>query len=145
MFNFFDKNNYSIGNQYFDNENEKIFNVFENLYESILQSKANNIVAGLLDELSIYANHHFKDEEQLMEKYSYPWLKITKHEHAQFKETIDKYKLDLADGKLFISMKLMNFLEKWIYNHILYYDKDFIEHYYPQNSQNKIELQDINN
>ena len=114
MFNFFDKNNYSIGNQYFDNENEKIFNVFENLYESILQSKANNIVAGLLDELSIYANHHFKDEEQLMEKYSYPWLKITKHEHAK-------------------------------YNHILYYDKDFIEHYYPQNSQNKIELQDINN
>jgi hemerythrin-like metal-binding protein len=70
-----------------------------------------------LDE---YVTRHFHTEEAYMRKYDYPQTELHMGEHADFKENLNRLKLDFArrgTSPMYVDL-LKNNLTKWLYNHI---------------------------
>ncbi len=84
-------------------------------YDQILQ---------LLAELKDYAMHHFQDEEEYMESVHYDGLEAQKEAHRMFMEYLEEVDLEDVDNNQQGSLEnLMDFLVRWLTEHILRMDK----------------------
>lgn len=75
----------------------------------------------LMEELVMYANFHFKSEENILYKLGYPDLSEHKKLHM---ELIDNLSAKiLASPKMSnVSLELVDFLVKWFVNHTVFVD-----------------------
>lgn len=80
--------------------------------------------------LTEYTEYHFSSEEKLFEKYSYGAFdtKIQKLEHKSFFHKVKAINLyDLEEDQTNTVRKVVEFLSKWLDQHILVTDKRFGE------------------
>ena len=74
---------------------------------------------------------HFATEEKYFDEFGY--LKATQHkkEHNDFVTKVAAFKSDFDNGKMMLSMEIMEFLKDWLLNHIkktdMAYSNFFIE------------------
>jgi len=114
---------YSVNNDEIDKQHKALFDIFNRLYDSCVESADSIELKSLILELVSYADYHFSAEEQYMRDTGYK--NIDKHisEHRIFTETIlqlhsDGYIKDYEQAK-----ELLIFLRNWILNHIMVEDK----------------------
>ena len=117
---------FSVGIKLFDDQHKELFEIGNRLYLGVMDSKPTQLVEDILQELCDYAEVHFRDEEYYMRKFNYTKLEEQIKQHEEFKNKIQNLKQDFHDGKLFISIKLINFLIDWLNDHILYKDREYI-------------------
>ena len=118
-----------------DDEHRHLFEIIEQtndlIHSNLLHDKYDEIMH-LLDELRSYTETHFSDEEDLMEKISYPGLDAQKKAHAAFVDKlvhIDINELDeIDDHQQAYLFELINYLLNWLSNHILGSDKKIGEY-----------------
>lgn len=121
------KDEYKIGVYEIDNQHKRLFEIAEDAFNLLknefIIDKYDKIVE-ILSELKDYAKYHFKSEEEYMEKIGYKRLLSHKVEHKDFVEKIDSidiFKID-QNQEAYV-MELLEFIVKWISNHILEKDK----------------------
>ncbi len=125
------KDEYKIGVENIDEQHKKLFELADKAYmllkDNFSIDKYDKIVE-LLRELKEYTIFHFKSEEEYMESINYKRLFTQKIEHDNFikaLENIDYNDLDAEQDESLV--KILNFLNDWLVEHILKTDKLIVE------------------
>lgn len=121
------KDEYLVGVELIDLEHTKLFEIAERAYQlysdNFLADKYDYII-DIIDELRDYTILHFSDEEKYMESISYKRLFSHKIEHSEFIEKISNLNLrEIDTNQNETILSILNFLNDWLVNHILYTDK----------------------
>ncbi|AND84770.1 bacteriohemerythrin [Clostridium tyrobutyricum] len=133
------KDKYSCGIKRVDDEHKKLFEIGQSIY-SMIKKEDNQIfyideILDSIDELRKYTIYHFEDEERLMQLYEYPGYKQQKLVHDKFIEKIESIdESDIEKNPEEEVIKLLDFVYKWISEHILGMDlklKDYFDNLRP--------------
>ncbi|GBE29393.1 MAG TPA: bacteriohemerythrin [Euryarchaeota archaeon] len=117
---------YSVGNDDLDGHHKAIISIINDLYSAIQQQSADSNLKVLLDRLIKYTIYHFKYEEALMEKHSYPGLADHKIVHAQMVKKTTELVNQANNATMYhkddVASSSMTFLKKWWLDHICVID-----------------------
>lgn len=124
---------YSTNIAEIDKQHKKLLEIGSQL-SGLIRSKDDadhyDEIVELLDELKNYTIYHFKEEEELMEKYGYEGLDAHKKTHQDFIDKINEVNsADIDNNQKGITMEILVFIADWIEKHILKVDhmyKDFL-------------------
>ncbi len=125
---------FSVGIAEIDQQHKNLIGLINRLYEAMQPGKQGTFdstvkelvtQASVIEEMINYSHYHFSTEEKYMGKYLYPGFKEHKKEHESFIGEVGRFKADFDDGKVLLSVQIMEFLKKWLGDHILGTDKRF--------------------
>lgn len=116
---------YSVGIEKIDNQHKKLVDIINKLFDSFSKGKAEEVVSEILEELSQYTEYHFKTEEEYFEKYQYPDRENHIRQHKDFIKKLDEWKKQNNEKKSDIHYSILDFLKKWLPEHILKEDKSY--------------------
>lgn len=106
-----------------DEQHAKLIELINNLYDAMKAGKSKEIMEQTLENLVDYTGYHFSTEEDLMAKYNYPEIESHKKAHEDLVKQVLDFQEKYNTGKLGLSVDLLNFLNKWLIDHILATDK----------------------
>jgi len=117
---------FSVSVPLMDEQHKKLITMINDLFQRCVSgnTSTNLTFAMAVKDAAEYAKAHFRIEEEYLEKIGYPGLADQKREHATFMAevlaTFEKYKKGEA-----MPLHLVNFLKKWLLNHIAVSDKKY--------------------
>lgn len=121
---------FMTGIEIVDEEHKNLFAIINRAWDvlddDLIFDKYDPIL-GILNELKVYTQRHFSDEEEYMESIKYDGLDAQKRVHEAFIEKV--VNLDLSevegmdDNQNEYLKDLLSFLNDWLINHILKMDK----------------------
>lgn len=116
---------YSVGIDKVDEQHKNLIKMLNDLHKALTESDDRAAAKPFLDKLLDYTVYHFKSEEELFEKHSYPEIEAHKKIHSQLVQDAMNYVKEYESGSEAINEKLMVFLTDWLKDHILGEDKKF--------------------
>ena len=119
------KSNMSVGVAAMDAQHQKLIQLINQLAEAMSAGKGNLVLQSVLTELVTYTKTHFASEEGLLSKNNYPEYGEQKTEHDHFTKKIVDFQTQFKEGKIALSIELMNFLREWLLDHIQGRDKRY--------------------
>lgn len=122
---------FNLGIEEIDKQHKKIVELINTLNTAILNKDADLKISSMLDEMTDYADYHFKTEEGYFKEYHYPLLEEHIKQHSAFIEKVKQFKEKHESGHS-ITFRLMNYLRKWLTNHILDSDREYVDIIKPQ-------------
>lgn len=118
---------YSVGVSEVDRQHKVLFDLINNLHDSMKRGEGNKIMGQILDELAAYTKTHFKYEEDRFERFGYKLKDEHIKFHRDFVEKVDGFQTDFNKGSGMLSMKIISFLRDWLINHIKTEDPKYRE------------------
>jgi hemerythrin-like metal-binding protein len=126
MFNFsWSDNLYSVKVFRFDDAHKKLFSIMAKFNDAVQAFKGQKVLKDVLEELLEYTKTHFSDEEELMQRHGYTGIYEQQIQHKAFIDKVQDYINKQGSGELVLSNEVMDFLEKWLINHIQQIDKKY--------------------
>lgn len=121
---------YLTGIELIDNEHRQLFSLVNDVHtlinDEFIFDKYDEIMR-ILTELRNYTEMHFHDEETYMEKINYPELDAQRRAHNAFIEKLVNINFEelesLDNNQQEYLQDILDFLAKWLVNHILKMDK----------------------
>jgi hemerythrin len=141
---------YETGIEKVDEQHRKLVDILNKLYENVVLKKDPTAIQDAMVDLKLYSIFHFTTEERLFKKYKYDPDEAEKHicKHHELKDEIAKYFADKKTDTIEIGYKLVEFLEHWLFSHILGTDMKFSRHmkhnYFTEISADDIYFDDEN-
>lgn len=117
---------YSVGVAELDNHHKKLMSLINELHDAMKAGKGKDALGVMLKELLDYTNFHFRAEEAHMKKKGYSGLALHAVEHKQFVEKVNNSIKEYENGRLSLTMEVMEFLKSWLVNHIMVEDKKYV-------------------
>lgn len=125
------KDEYRIGVNLIDDQHKKLFEIADRAYELIknpLNVDKYDKIVEILKELKDYTVFHFTTEEKYMKTIGYKKFLSHKVQHDDFIEKINSFDLNEIDqDQDKYVMEVLDFIVKWISEHILGTDKKILE------------------
>lgn len=119
---------YSVSVAKFDQQHQKLFSLINALHEAMKLGAGNVIVQNTLRELRTYTVTHFRAEEELLKKTSFPGFAAHQAEHQKFVDKVNQFTEDLEAGRITISASVLQFLKDWLTEHIQRTDRSYADH-----------------
>jgi hemerythrin len=123
------RESYSTGVEQFDKEHHKIIELINAMFELIRDKSDMETVEKLLDELLMYTQYHFDNEEKAMEETNYPGLVEHRDEHEKLKTEAVNFKSQLKEDSENGTKNFYHFLRDWLTKHILECDMKYAKHF----------------
>ena len=101
-----------------DQEHKKLFEMINDLTDAMKAGQGKDVLGGILDGLLSYTASHFQTEENYFQQVKYPDAAEHKKEHLAFVQKVSEFKKDFDAGRATISVNILQFLSKWLQNHI---------------------------
>ncbi len=125
------KKEYYLGVDEIDQQHKRLFEIAESAYnllnDEFVPDKF-DYINSILQELKNYTIFHFQDEEKYMESINYKKLFSHKIEHQEFIERLNQIELnEFEENQDKALLAILNFLNDWLVNHILYTDKKYTQ------------------
>jgi len=116
---------FSIGNDQIDKDHQQIIDILNKLIE-LNQKKINQKkFAEILWMMMEYSIHHFKKEEDYMQKLNYPKFKEHKNLHMLYINEVSVYSNEFSNSNPPVINEIIGFLENWWLNHIQNTDTEY--------------------
>lgn len=115
--------NLSIGVPEIDAEHKYLIVLVNNFFSQLENGLSPDKILRLFSHLINYTERHFKNEESIMEAIDFPDTMIHKSLHASLSESVSRLSERYINGEKVKTSELMNFLKKWIINHVTVDDK----------------------
>jgi hemerythrin len=116
---------FSVTIRKFDDQHKKLVGMVNQLHDAMKVGKGREVLGDILQSLAQYTVSHFGDEEQLMKLHNFPGYEEHKKQHnmlvLQVRETLEAHR----QGKNILTQNIMEFLKKWLTDHILDSDKKY--------------------
>ncbi len=124
------KDEYALGVELIDEQHRKLFEIAGRAYnvlkDQFSADKYDDIIA-IIDELKDYAVYHFQTEEQYMQSIAYRKFLSHKVLHDDFILNINQIDLrQVDDNPEKYLLEVLDFIVKWIGEHILGQDKNYV-------------------
>ncbi len=115
------KKEYEVGIKEIDKQHQKLFNIIISLIKASKTNIDSEFIKVILTELIDYTQYHFSTEEELFK--GLPIEEHHKKEHIKFIESIMQLNASFFREEADIDQRLLNFLIKWLREHILDLDQ----------------------
>jgi len=135
---------YNTGIEKVDNQHMKLVELINMLYDKVVLKEDLTSVQDAIVDLKLYTIFHFSTEEKLFKKYEYEEEDTKEHlsKHQEFIDEIAKYLGDNESTQYELGYRLVEYLKKWLFSHILVSDMKFASHI-KQNHFSEISADDI--
>jgi len=129
----FDRNivwdeNMKVGVKEIDDQHKELFEYTNALMNAIRERKDQNEVEKVISFLNDYVINHFREEEEIMRKYNYPFLSFQKEQHKKFikyfKEVKDELK-EIRKSRTYLRFRIQLLVVDWLVNHTYKEDRHF--------------------
>jgi hemerythrin len=117
------KSEYDIGVDSVDKQHRQLVQMISRLETSSSTDTENREMGNALKFLVDYTNQHFSEEEALMIKVGFPEYDRQKTLHKDFFQKVMEVLLRVKKGESISPRELIDFLSKWLVDHILDEDK----------------------
>jgi methyl-accepting chemotaxis protein/hemerythrin len=114
---------YIVGVGVIDEQHKHFVGLLNTLYES-LESKNTKKVPDIIQDLTDYAELHFKTEEEYFDKFHYPDAEIHKAAHNELRVKVKGFAASHDKPKR-LGVELLFFLERWLLVHFRGADTKF--------------------
>ena len=121
------ENKYNTGIEKIDYQHKKLVVLINNLYDSVVLKKDDSTVQEAILDLKLYTIFHFSTEEKLFTKNEYTEDDLNEHlkAHQIFIDEIGGYLGDTQSTQYELGYRIVEFLKKWLFSHILVSDMKF--------------------
>jgi hemerythrin len=116
---------FALGISEFDVHHKHLVDLLNMTYDGFTQEASYEELASVLDELIAYATDHFVAEENWMEVNNYPFLTQHREEHERFCQKVIQFQRHFHNGKVHLSLRVLQFLNSWLKTHILETDAEY--------------------
>lgn len=129
----FEVEKYMLGQRMIDDDHRELFRILEecfNIYGDKLIVDKYDKIMDVIEELKDYTEYHFNKEEEVMLNAKYNKFFSHKVQHIEFIKKLDEIdfkKIDIDQNEEVRG--ILNFILKWLEDHILYTDKLFVKFY----------------
>lgn len=127
----------TIGIPEIDYQHRNLVSMLNALHAAIEAGEPQEHLGEILEELDLYVINHFATEERLMERIKYEFVSQHKAEHLRLAETVQNYRNEFSRGEA-SAEDLMQFLVRWLLNHIAGADSHIGEAFRKQSGSNSI-------
>jgi len=111
-----------------DSQHKRLINLINQLDESIEKGNAKIVINGTLKELTRYTEAHFIYEEALFTMHGYPESDEHKKTHKNLFAKVEYFKQKINENDPEVYTELLDFLNHWLYHHILKEDMAYSKH-----------------
>ncbi len=119
----------SVNVEEIDRQHQKLIDILNQLYISTHENASKEKLTEILNALIEYTVIHFNTEEMYMKQCKYPEAVAHTAEHEALKEEVLNFSKAYKEGTETVSFELLNFLRKWLTNHILRSDKKYSKYF----------------
>lgn len=109
----------SVNYEPLDNQHKKWIELFNRLYQAYISQSDSKTVQMVLKDLVDYTVWHFDFENRMMEKYNFKGYDEHKVQHDDILEEVKVIYNKLEKGEEISMVNILEFLKKWLINHIL--------------------------
>lgn len=109
-----------------DKQHQKLIAMINQLNDAMRQGKGKEVVGKIIDGLVSYTQVHFAVEEKYFAQFGYPDAGNHVKEHTTFVKKAAEFQSDFANGKLTLSVQIINFLSDWLKHHIQGTDRKYV-------------------
>lgn len=113
----------AIGVKLIDQQHGKLMDLVNRVADALAAERAPSELTPLLNELLQYSEFHFQSEERLMYQHFYVSRLPHKEGHLHLTQQIRKLRDDFAAGNPRLTADTLDFLRRWLLDHILHADK----------------------
>jgi hemerythrin len=121
------KEEYSVKIREIDEQHKKLVALINELNDAMGQRQAKAALENILGRLVNYTATHFANEERLLQTNGYPWFPEHKEKHEKMTAKVLALQQEYRQGKMTLSIEVMNFLKNWLDKHILGTDMNYSE------------------
>lgn len=118
---------YSVGISKIDDEHKQFINIINNAIATNEHNDDPEELKKLLHSITMYAINHFSTEETYMIEFNYPEYQYHKEEHHGFSKKVIEYCDKITDGDSQLSNIILEYLKRWLVNHIQVTDKKYVD------------------
>lgn len=115
----------SVGDLIIDKQHKTLIRMINKLIRNRDSSNQYLLCGEILSDLLTYIHRHFTDEEDYLRKKNYPYIEEHKVQHSIFSNRVGKFTLEVMENRKPITDELVEFLSKWMIDHISREDQDY--------------------
>jgi hemerythrin len=119
------KEEYRVDEARIDEQHKRLFEIAGRLHEAMRTGAGHGAMAPVLDELIAYTRTHFGTEESLMRTNAYPGFAAHRAEHEGLTERVLEFRRQFREGKVALTVEMLQFLKEWLVRHIGQSDRRF--------------------
>ena len=109
-----------------DRQHQQLVGLINSLHEEMTKGQGRAILGETVEGLVRYTKVHFAAEEGLFEVSDYSDCVAHKQQHRDFVERVTDFQQGLADGRLMLTLDVMDFLADWLVLHIRGTDSAYV-------------------
>ncbi len=117
----------SVGISSIDEQHKVLIKIINDLNEAMERNDTDAIMKDIFQRLTDYTHVHFKYEEDIFEQYGYEDSPAHKAQHEALICTLNDLKQKLDSGEHKIGIEVMQFLNRWLTDHIMKTDHAYTE------------------
>lgn len=121
---------FSVGYPKIDEQHKVVFDIINDLYDSIMNATSSNIIEKIVEKMVDYTRYHFGEEEILFDQFEYEHKALHEIEHKKFVKKSEEFLASVGKNDNLLSIQVLNFLRDWWIKHILYHDKKYVNKLY---------------
>jgi len=118
---------YSLGIKEIDDQHKILFDIIDELYQSILAMQSQDVLPSIIAKLVGYAEYHFATEEKYFKEFHYEGTEEHIAQHQSFIKEVNNFKEKLNDRIDNLDIEIVDFLENWIVGHLGDEDRKYID------------------
>jgi hemerythrin-like metal-binding protein len=109
-----------------DGQHKKLIGLINDLHSAMRERKGREAYGPILLELADYTRYHFGTEEKAFAKYGYSGAEDHVEKHQDLVRQLGEIEEQFKQGSLMVSVKLLDFLNDWITEHIMRDDMKYV-------------------
>ncbi len=118
-------NAFSVNIKLIDEQHKQLFRLINDLHAAWKANKPREVIGNVFSGLLDYTDKHFKQEEEIFNRYGYPETANHMDIHRALVKHVVETKNKFERGEIKVNADIMNFLKNWLNNHILKVDKRY--------------------
>lgn len=122
------RDDFSVNVKEIDEQHKRLLGMINGLcklHNAMKAGKARATWSALLDEMTDYMQTHFTTEEAYMKRFNFPGYEQHCREHQDFVRKVLEFRKKYEEDGLLLSLEAMEYLEKWLVEHIQGTDKQY--------------------
>ena len=123
------KDEYNTGQSAIDFDHKTLVTITNELFDELVKGSSPATILRLFKNLTDYVHRHFEREEEILRATEYPNIHGHAYKHREIEQVMGKLFLRYQeDPSTLKQSEVVDFLRRWIRDHILNEDHEFIEY-----------------